>query len=196
MAKKQPEVTEETKQNIRDAYWELYSSDIPGKITVKMIMDRAGYNRGTFYVYFSDIEDLHNQIEDALLPSEENFKKLREATFSKNSRLIIEIFMQQDRVSGEKLSFLLGPKGSLAFQNKLKTKLKEQALKHAALDLKEPDNVIDYKAEILCSIFYETIRYWYERGKRLFSGEEMLSLMMKTIILGLTDTEGSSQKQA
>ncbi len=43
-----------------------------------MITDRAGYNRGgTFYAYFLDIEDLHDQIEDELLPSDENFKKIK-----------------------------------------------------------------------------------------------------------------------
>ena len=89
MAKKQPETTANTKQNIMDAYWELYSSDTAGKITVKMITDRAGYNRGTFYAYFLDIEDLHNQLEDELLPSEENFEKLRQATLSKNSKEIL-----------------------------------------------------------------------------------------------------------
>ena len=73
MSRKQSEATTETKQNLIDAYWELYTSDIPRKITVQMITDRAGYNRGTFYAYFLDIEDLHDEIEKALLPSDENF---------------------------------------------------------------------------------------------------------------------------
>jgi len=52
MARKQPEVTAETRQNIIDAYWQLIMSDTVNKITVKMIAERAGYNRGTFYSYF------------------------------------------------------------------------------------------------------------------------------------------------
>lgn len=189
MSRKQSEATTETKQNLIDAYWELYTSDIPRKITVQMITDRAGYNRGTFYAYFLDIEDLHDEIEKALLPSDENFEKLREASFSKNIREIIEIFMQIDRISGEKISFLLGSRGSLSFQNKLKSKLKELFLKYAPLDLKESDNVIDYKADIACSIFYETICYWHDRGNRLFSGEEMFIMMLKIIYSGLTNDQ-------
>ncbi len=189
MSRKQSEATTETKQNLIDAYWELYTSDIPRKITVQMITDRAGYNRGTFYAYFLDIEDLHDEIENALLPSDENFEKLREASFSKNIREIIEIFMQIDRISGEKISFLLGSRGSLSFQNKLKSKLKELFLKYAPLDLKESDNVIDYKADIACSIFYETICYWHDRGNRLFSGEEMFIMMLKIIYSGLTNDQ-------
>lgn len=189
MARKQPEVTAETKQKLMEAYWELYTSDIPGKITVKMITDRAGYNRGTFYAYFLDIVDLHDQIEDGLLPSEENFEKLREATFSKNSRQIVEIFMQIEKGSGEKLCFLLGSKGSLAFQTKLKTTLKKLIVKYLPVDLKESDSNIDYKADILCSIFYETIRYWYDGGYRILSEEEMVSLMLKMIFTGVVDQQ-------
>lgn len=192
VSRKQSEATTETKQNLIDAYWELYTSDIPRKITVQMITDRAGYNRGTFYAYFLDIEDLHDEIENALLPSDENFEKLREASFSKNIREIIEIFMQIDRISGEKISFLLGSRGSLSFQNKLKSKLKELFLKYAPLDLKESDNVIDYKADIACSIFYETICYWHDRGNRLFSGEEMFIMMLKIIYSGLTNDQTPS----
>ncbi len=189
MDKNQIENISETKQNIMDAYWELYTAEIPSKITVKRITDRAGYNRGTFYAYFLDIEDLHNQIEDELLPLEENFEKLRAATFSKNSRQIVEMFMQMKKPADEKLSFLLGQRGSLSFQNKLKSKLRELILKYAPLDLKDSDNVVDYKADMICSIFYETIRYWFERGHKLFSEEEMIDLMLKTIFLGVTEAQ-------
>ncbi|CDZ75613.1 Hypothetical protein ING2D1G_1476 [Peptoniphilus sp. ING2-D1G] len=190
MSTNQEKIKTETKENIISAYWALYTADIPGKITVKMITDKAGYNRGTFYAYFLDINDLHNQIEDELLPSEEDFKKLREATFSKNTRKIIEIFMQSDKESGKKVSFLLSPKGSLSFQHKLKAKLKELILKYANLDLKNSQpHIIDYKAEIVCSIFYETIRYWYDKGNKIFSEEEMTTSMLKIISDGILDYE-------
>ena len=120
-----------------DAYWQLYVANNPEKITVRMITNKAGFNRGTFYAYFLDIEDLHSQIEDELLPSEENFEKLRKATFSKNSREIIEIFMQEEKNSGEKVSYLLSSKGSLSFQNKFKNKLRELIMKYAPLDLND-----------------------------------------------------------
>lgn len=189
MTEKGKEVVPETKRNIMDAYWDIYTSGLVSKITVKMITNRAGYNRGTFYAYFLDIDDLHNQIEDELLPSEESFAKLREATFSKNSKEIIEIFMQEDKASGEKVSFLLGASGSLSFQIKLKTKLRELIIKYAPLDLKDSEKVLDYKADMVCSLFYETVHYWYERGRNLFSGEEIINLMMKIIFFGVTGDE-------
>jgi len=188
MARKQPEVTAQTRRNFIDAYWDLYSSDRADKITVRMITDRAGYNRGTFYAYFSDIDDLHQQMEDELLPSEENFEKLKKATVSKNSREIMEIFTQMDRTIGKKLSFLLGPKGSLSFQSKLKSSLKRLILKHLPLDLQKKESVIDYKTDMLCGIFYETVRYWYDQGNRQFTAEEMTTLMLQMIFSGLVES--------
>ena len=55
-----------------DVYWE-FTALKSRQITVKMITDRAGYNRGTFSLIF-DIEDLHNQIEDELLPLKKTLK--------------------------------------------------------------------------------------------------------------------------
>lgn len=189
MARKQPELTAQTKQNLMDAYWMLYTADFPGRITVKMITDKAGYNRGTFYAYFLDIEDLHSQIEDELLPVEEDFQKLREATFAKNGRQIVELLMQHDEVSGEKLRFLLGPRGSLSFQSKLKETLNGLIKKYMSLDLDEPESMIDYKSNILCAILLETIRYWYDRGNSLFPREKMISHMLEVIFFGLKTGE-------
>ncbi len=179
--------TSNTRQNLMDAYWNLYASSKAGKITVKMITDKAGYNRGTFYAYFLDIEDLHQQIEEELLPTEKNFEKLREATFSKNSRKIIDMFMQENQQSGKKISLLLSSKGSLSFQNKFKNKLQELLMKYAPLDLKDSKKVVDYKVDIVCNMFYATLCYWYDRGNQHFTEEEIINLMMKMILFGLTD---------
>lgn len=192
VTKNQNKVLSETKQNLIKAYWELYTADTTGKITVKMITEKAGYNRGTFYAYFLDIQDLHQQIEDQLLPSEENFEKLREATFSKNSREIIEIFMQLDKTSGDQVKFLLSSKGSLSYQNKLKKKLRELIMKYAPLDLSDSENIVDYKVDIVCSIFYETLCYWYNRGHQYFSGDEMIFSMLTIIFQGVHQRDNLS----
>lgn len=43
-----------TRENLIEAFWELYKDKPIEKITVKEITNRAGYNRGTFYAYFKD----------------------------------------------------------------------------------------------------------------------------------------------
>lgn len=67
MANKQPTITEQTKTNLRHAFWQLYEQMPIRKITVKQITDLAGYNRGTFYLYFKDVYDLLDDIESKVL---------------------------------------------------------------------------------------------------------------------------------
>lgn len=67
MANKQPAITEQTKANLRQAFWQLYEQKPIQKITVKQITDLAGYNRGTFYLYFKDVYDLLDDIESKVL---------------------------------------------------------------------------------------------------------------------------------
>lgn len=67
MANKRPDITEQTKTNLRQAFWRLYEEKPLAKISVKQITDLAGYNRGTFYLYFKDIYDLLEDIESKVL---------------------------------------------------------------------------------------------------------------------------------
>lgn len=56
--KKQPQITEQTKACLREAFWTLYTKKPIEKISIKEITDLAGYNRGTFYLYYKDVYDL------------------------------------------------------------------------------------------------------------------------------------------
>ena len=55
---KQPKVTEQTKKNIVQAFWKLFKEKSIEQITVKEISAIAGYNRSTFYVYFTSVRDI------------------------------------------------------------------------------------------------------------------------------------------
>ncbi len=65
--KKQPELTAQTKQNIIDAFWQIYCNRGIEKITVKEITAKAGYNRSTFYEYFIGAHAVLEEIENSLL---------------------------------------------------------------------------------------------------------------------------------
>lgn len=58
---------EQTRAKIIDVFLELMAEKKWDKITVKEICGKAAITRGTFYQYFSDIYDLMEQIQDALL---------------------------------------------------------------------------------------------------------------------------------
>lgn len=65
--KKQPQVTEQTRANLMEAFWKLYLERPIEKITIREITDRAGYNRATFYLYYHDVYDLFEQMENGIL---------------------------------------------------------------------------------------------------------------------------------
>ncbi len=64
---KQPEITETTRNNIIEAFCELYINDSLDKITVKNVAEKSGYSRMTFYNYFSGTQDILNYMEDVFI---------------------------------------------------------------------------------------------------------------------------------
>ncbi len=59
----------ETVNNFRQAYWQLFCARDMSKITVSDLCKRAGYNRGTFYLHFNDIDDVRLAIEADVMNS-------------------------------------------------------------------------------------------------------------------------------
>ena len=59
--------TEQTRENLKTAFWELYRQKPLEQITVREVTDLAGYNRGTFYVYFKDVYDVLEQTEREIM---------------------------------------------------------------------------------------------------------------------------------
>lgn len=53
-----------TKENIIIAFWEIYREKSINKITIKELMDKAGYHRSVLYTYFKDIYDLLEQEQE------------------------------------------------------------------------------------------------------------------------------------
>ena len=61
--KKHPEIQEATKRNFAEALAALYNEGHTGKTDIGKLSEKAGYNRATFYRYFSDLYDLYYYIE-------------------------------------------------------------------------------------------------------------------------------------
>lgn len=119
--RKQPQVTEQTRANLRQAFWSLYAERPIEKISVREITDRAGYNRATFYLYYHDVYELLEEIEGTVLSTIErlvNERLLQGDTldFSQHMGIIL-------RLAGRSRDYtrvLLGPHGDPAFGERLK----------------------------------------------------------------------------
>ena len=98
---KQPKVTEQTRANLTQAFWSLYLERPIEKITVREITERAGYNRATFYLYFRDVYDLFEQLEEDILAKVRALVEQRllagdTLDFSQHMGLIIGLAQQFD----------------------------------------------------------------------------------------------------
>ncbi len=65
--KKQPEITDATRQAFVSAFCRLSEENPNKNITIQQIADCAGYNRTTFYRYFPDVVAVKEYLEDTLI---------------------------------------------------------------------------------------------------------------------------------
>ncbi len=172
--KKKPEITKKTKRNIVDNFCELYMEKPIEKISIQEITNRAGYNRSTFYQYFSDIYELLTYVEDELLSYikkglENEQSSAKEAVNNALSCLDEEKYM---------LSFqaLLGDYGSVRFLERLKKEVFQDRLK---LDYSKNDLLTPYLIEFQIATSFSLFRLWIQRNKDLSS--EAFSQLVDTL---------------
>lgn len=127
--RKRPEKTEQTKADIKEAFWRLYATKPIEKITVGEVCELAGYNRGTFYLHFHDIYELLAGIEAELLRGmtacvESCMKRLRRDS-SKLSCIAAckDVVLYYER-NKSYITVLLGVDGDPSFVYRLKDNLK------------------------------------------------------------------------
>lgn len=162
--KKQPELTEQTRQCFLDAFWSLYAQKPLEAISVKEIAAKAGYNRGTFYEYFSDIRQCLDAIEDMALPS---FDELPPAPgVDARPPELLESFIAQYRRRLEYYDVLLGERGDPSFQRKLIDSIKA-TVKSRMPDLPAmPENELDCLLEYTLAGMIGVMRYYLHRRPR------------------------------
>ena len=186
--KKQPEKTAQTKQSMIDAFWVIAKKRGLINVTISEITKYADLNRGTFYVYFSDmkdllaqaereiIEDLHSKVWSVL--EDKNF-----ADFQAVSAKVIEVFGGYD----DKLFLLLGKDGDPQFLTLVR---KEAAsIFNAVMKQKEENPYQDYIIAYVTSAITGLLQFWHETGKEISLEElsELAHRMTLHLMLGLKE---------
>lgn len=171
----------ETKDRIRNAFFELYGEKKIDRISIKEITDRAQLNRGTFYVYYKDIYDLLEKTEDELIA--ELVVKLRDLI----PRIIreeninpflppLEFYQRYSKF----LKILLGANGDPNFIHKIKTILKKTIRELLQKEqIPEVEN-LEYVMEFLSSGMIGIISHWLANDMGL--SIEVLGEMIKKIM--------------
>jgi len=168
--KKQPEKTAQTKQSMIDAFWVIAKKRGLNNVTISEITKYADLNRGTFYVYFSDMNDLLAQAEDEI------FEDLRSkvwtisegknfADFQAVSAKVIEVFGRYD----DKLFLLLGKDGDPQFLDHVRKEA--STIFNAVMKQEEENPYQDYIIAYVASAFTGLLQFWHETGKEISIAE-------------------------
>ena len=189
--KKNPELTEQTKQNLVEAFWGLYSEKKLTQISVKEITEKAGYNRSTFYSYFNNTEEVLNYVVEGLFVKAKEIGKFHNEYMHKgymNKVIELESSFEEERnrdfvqfyiENSKYLSVLFDKIKTPVFSKHLLNLIQPQYLefmdKLAEEEKKELAYLIEYK---ICGIF-AMVAKWKKCGEdipieRLF---ELLSMM-------------------
>lgn len=171
----------ETKDKIRNAFFELYAEKNIDRISIKEITDRAQLNRGTFYVYYKDIYDLRETTEDELIA--ELVVKLRDLIpkiiREENINPFLPPLEFYQRYS-KFLKILLGANGDPNFVHKIKAILKKtlrEMLKNEHIP--EIENM-EYVMEFISSGMIGIISHWLANDMAI-PVEEMGEMIKKVM---------------
>ncbi len=127
--RKRPEKTEQTKADLKEAFWRLYAAKPIEKITVGEVCELAGYNRGTFYLHFHDLYEMLQVIEDTLLDGmtecvETCMRRLKEDSGKVNLIAACKDVVLYYERNKAFITVLLGERGDPLFVYRLKDNLK------------------------------------------------------------------------
>lgn len=158
--KKYPKQTEMTKINFQEAFWTLYSKQNIDKITVKDICNLAGYNRSTFYQYYTDIYDMLHKLESRLLEEVYEFviqlvEQANNLNASQVMQTIFELFAQNNKI----ISVLYGSHGDKEFNHKVVEYLKPLWIKYFI----NTDNLTPAEVDLLVEYYISGIISMYQK---------------------------------
>lgn len=183
--KKNPIQTAETKEKLKNAFWELYSIKNIEHIKVKEITDLAGYNRGTFYAYYKDVYEVLENIQQEIFDGfNKNFEGLldfiRNPENSPSSLLqFINLYEQYHKY----LKILLSEKGNAKFLHDLKKTVKSIFYRKFNLDEVRDQVTLNYILEYIISAQIGLVTYWFSREKDI-PIESILSLTHDMVFKG------------
>ncbi len=161
---KQPEITDATRNRIKDSFWELYKATPLNKITVNMVSEKSGIHRSSFYRYYTDVygvlEEIEKDLFGIILQSLKAMKENRaEINLEGGAEVMVNILVRHS----EKLYYLLGENGDSDFRKKFVETIKNLLFEEAENNSIEN---ADYYVNLLFSNMLFNFDYWYEHKEK------------------------------
>ena len=157
-----------TRQNLIDAFCILAEKKPVAKITISELVERAGYNRGTFYKYFRDIYDVLEEIERIIIGGvKENFRNNISPDNFKET--FLTAFTKIQREQAVYFDLLLNPANKARFVDKIIAEISPVFM--TTFDL-PPDNIRSkYLTEIYFTTVITALSTWISNGRELSTKE-------------------------
>ena len=127
--KKEDRRVRRTKKLLTQALTQLLQEKQINEITVKVLTNLADMNRGTFYLYYKDIFDMLQKIEDGLFESLDEIVSLHEHddVARQTAPILLDLFHFIED-NQEMCRVLLSPHGDMNFLHKLNQVVREKCL--------------------------------------------------------------------
>ncbi len=162
-----------TKESIREALIELIEEKGFEAITVKDITTRARINRGTFYVHYENKFDLITKLEDEFMHNlaqiaKQNIKHDSDPVEVDLPRILETAVFEYLNESGDFLHAVLGPKGNVTFQTRLKDFMLNIMFEGQNPLVREEGLLVSkqYLATYIASAHIGVIQKWLETGRK------------------------------
>ena len=174
-----------TKKLLTQALTQLLQRKQVNEITVRELTDLADMNRGTFYLYYKDISDMLEKIEDELFENLDTIIALREnADVSEQAGPILRDLFSFIEGNQEMCRILLSPNGDMNFLHRLNEVMREKCLLlYQNAEPKGSEDEFDYCYSYIIFGCAGIIRAWVNRGCPE-SSVEMADLTGRLILSG------------
>ena len=164
--KKEDRRVRRTKKLLTQALTELLQKKQVNEITVKELTDLADMNRGTFYMYYRDIFDMLDKIEDELFQKLDVIAQTHEHgdPTQQVKPILLDLFRFIEE-NQEMCRVLLSPNGDMNFLHRLYEAIRERSLeiwKDQMGNLEEEE--FDYRYSFVIFGCAGMIRAWVNRS--------------------------------
>lgn len=183
--KKEDRRVRRTKKLLTQALTQLLQEKQINEITVKELTDLADMNRGTFYLYYKDMFDMLEKIEDGMFEALDAIVSLHEHDdVSQQTKPILLDLFRFIEDNQEMCRVLLSPHGDMNFLHRLNEVVREKCLK-AWPDIRKEKGEADFDYHYSFVVFgcAGIIRAWVNRNCPE-SAEKMAEMAYGMILRG------------
>ena len=183
--KKEDRRVRRTKKLLTQALTQLLQEKQINEITVKELTDLADMNRGTFYLYYKDMFDMLEKIEDGMFEALDAIISLHEHDdVSQQTKPILLDLFDFIEENQEMCRVLLSPHGDMNFLHRLNEVVREKCLK-AWPDIRKEKGEADFDYHYSFVVFgcAGIIRAWVNRNCPE-SAEKMAEMAYGMILRG------------